>query len=316
MGATLRWNGREEEGERIRHQLGVFAMARGDLENAQRHLRAVGEGASSASLRGESLLYRGILHLEREEVEDAHHALTEALRLQPESSAIRYHLGRCEFSWKDFIAASDRFHEALDLGISIELEGDLRLYLGICHIRLEEFAEALAALEGASIASAPVWFYRGVALMGLARFPEAMERLRLALERDPAPEDIPPIHLHAGQCLKEMAQWEPALVHLRQCLAADPRTYEAWNLLGYCLFRSLRHHEAIEAFLKALEIRPRSAIDYANVGSNLRDLGDPAAAAEWYGRALKLDPTLGFAAENLMRIEENQRSEVGSQKSD
>jgi ribosomal protein S12 methylthiotransferase accessory factor len=41
----------------------------------------------------------------------------------------------------------------------------------------------------------------------------------------------------------------------------------------------------------------------ANIASNLRDLGDRENSIRWYRRALALDPTLGFALENLKKLE-------------
>ncbi len=115
------------------------------------------------------------------------------------------------------------------------------------------------------------------------------------------------IQFYAGHCLKEMGRWEEAIPRLVSALEADSRNYEAWNLLGFCRFSTGRHHEAIQAFLKALELNPGSALDHANIGSNLRDLGDLQGAVQWYRKALRLDPTLGWAAQNLERLEARMR---------
>jgi ribosomal protein S12 methylthiotransferase accessory factor len=211
-------------------------------------------------------------------------------------------LGRCEFQWRDYIAASDLFRRALDLGVPPEMEDDIRLYLGICHVQLEEFDEALEALEGIRRITSSVLFFQAASLLGKGRLQEALRGFQEALDRGPDPEDLSSIHFYLGHCLKELEQWEEAVRHLEEALEADPRSYEAWNLLGYCRFRLGCHHEAIQAFLKALEIRPRSAVDLANIGRNLWELGDLEGARRWYQRALALDPTLVFAKEHLARI--------------
>jgi tetratricopeptide (TPR) repeat protein len=301
---TLRWNNREEEGARVRHQLGVFALSRQDLPMAREHFTAGLRSPSSQSLRGENLLYLGILHLQQGETEDAHRALTEASSLLPESATALYHLGRCEFAANDFIAASDLFHKAMEMALPSELEQDLRLYLGIAHVRLEEFPEAMQVLDMAREDRAPIRFYRGMAVLGLKRFQEALEHFQAALALKPDSEDLSSVLFYIGHTLKEMGRFEETVAFLQRSLEADPGSYEAWNLLGYCCFRLGRHQEAIEAFRKALEIQPRSAIDFANIGSNLRDLGDLEGAAKWYRRALKLDPGIGFAVENLRRIQD------------
>ncbi len=303
MRDTMRWNRTEGQGERVEHQLGVFALSRGELEVAQRHIRAVMESSSCAELKGEGLICLGIIHLQRGDLASARSAFDEACSLLPGSGPAIYHLGRCEFEENDYISASELFQRALEMGVPPGLQDDLRLYLGICHVRLEEFSEALDVLGSVERVTAPVSFYRGVALCGLERPEEALECFKGALALGPEPEDLAAIHLHAGQCLKEMGKFLEAVSSLNMALEADARGYEAWNLLGYCLFRLGRHHEAIGAFVKALEINPKSALDHANIGSNLRDLGDLEGACRWYRRALRLDPTLSWVQENLRKVE-------------
>lgn len=304
MHETIEWNRMEEQAERVQHQLGVFALSRGDLEVAKRHIGAVTQSTSSADLKGEGLMYLGIIHLQRGDPVSARSALTEACSLLPGSGPAIYHLGRCEFEENDYIAASELFQKALKMGVPLGLQDDLRLYLGICHVRLEEFSEALDVLGSVERVAAPLFFYKGVALSGLQRPKEALECFKGALALGPDQDDLAAIHFCAGQCLKEMGQFLEAISSLNMALEADPRGYEAWNLLGYCLFRLKRHHEAIGAFVKALEINPNSALDHANIGSNLRDLGDLEGASRWYRRALGLDPTLVWVHDNLRKVEE------------
>lgn len=308
MRETIEWNRMEEQGQRVQHQLGVFALSRGDLEVAERHIRAVTQSTSSADLKGEGLMYLGIIHLQRGDLASARTALTEACSLLPGSGPAIYHLARCEFEENDYIAASELFDRALEMGVPPGLQDDLRLYLGMCHARLGEFSEVLDVLGSVRRASAPVHFYRGVALSGLGRPKEALECFKDALALGPDREDLAAIYFYAGQCLKEMGRFLEAVSSLNKALEADSRGYEAWNLLGYCLFRLKRHREAIGAFVKALEINPNSALDNANIGSNLRDLGDLEGASRWYRRALRMDPTLVWVQENLRKVEEGLRS--------
>jgi ribosomal protein S12 methylthiotransferase accessory factor len=50
-------------------------------------------------------------------------------------------------------------------------------------------------------------------------------------------------------------------------------------------------------------IDPTSAIDYANIASNFRDMGDKQQAIRNYRVALELDPTIDFARENLEKLQ-------------
>ena len=81
-----------------------------------------------------------------------------------------------------------------------------------------------------------------------------------------------------------------------------PTQKEIYNVLGFCYFKLKEHHKAIEAFEKAIEIDPGSGIDYANIGSNLRELGFYPEAIRLYQMALDLDPTIEFARDNIERL--------------
>ena len=80
--------------------------------------------------------------------------------------------------------------------------------------------------------------------------------------------------------------------------------------MGYCYFKLKEHEGAIECFKKVLDIDPASAIDYANIASNYRDMGDKEKAIRYYRIALDLDPGIDFAQENLGRLLEEKKSET------
>ena len=72
--------------------------------------------------------------------------------------------------------------------------------------------------------------------------------------------------------------------------------------MGFCYFKLKEHEKAIECFQKVLRLDPGSAIDYANIASNYRDMGEKEQAIRYYQVALELDPTIGFAKDNLRRL--------------
>jgi len=73
---------------------------------------------------------------------------------------------------------------------------------------------------------------------------------------------------------------------------------------GFCLFKLGEHKKAIDCFKNVLQLNPGSGIDYANIASNYREMGDVEKAIRYYRFALELDPTIDFARENLRRLEE------------
>jgi ribosomal protein S12 methylthiotransferase accessory factor len=62
------------------------------------------------------------------------------------------------------------------------------------------------------------------------------------------------------------------------------------------------HEKAIQCFQKVIQLDPNSAIDYANIASNYRDMRDREKAIYYYRLALELDPTIDFAKVNLQKL--------------
>ena len=94
-----------------------------------------------------------------------------------------------------------------------------------------------------------------------------------------------------------------AIEELEQAMALNPDLKEVHNLLGYCFYRVGDYLKAIGAFEKAISIDPGSAIDYANIASNLRKLNMNKAAIRWYEMALELDPDLSWARDHIREIQ-------------
>jgi ribosomal protein S12 methylthiotransferase accessory factor len=145
-------------------------------------------------------------------------------------------------------------------------------------------------------------FYQGIARLQMEEPDKALLAFQLAESRGPHPEDAPAVLVYQGMALKEMEDYAKAAAPLKAALELDPERTDAWNLLGFCHFKQKEHIQAIECFERVIELNPASAIDYANIASNYRDLGDRERAAEYYRQALRLDTSLGFAAENLRRL--------------
>lgn len=132
---------------------------------------------------------------------------------------------------------------------------------------------------------------------------EALTHFTRALAQKPDPAEVASIHVHIASCSKDMGRYSQALEALREAERVNRDLKEIYNLRGFCLFKLKKHEEAIEAFERAIEIDPGSAIDYANIGSNLRELGYVQEAIRLYRMALELDPDIGFARENISRLE-------------
>lgn len=159
-------------------------------------------------------------------------------------------------------------------------------------IRLREFLPTAYYLD----------FYLGKNLVAVGQPEQALKHFELALSLNPEAEDIPYIYSFMGECLKEMGRYEQALTKLYQGLTHDEERPDLHNLLGFCHFKLGDHAAAVGHFARAVELNPASAIDYANLGVNLRKLGRNDEAVPHLTIALELDPTLDFARAHLAEL--------------
>jgi len=165
-----------------------------------------------------------------------------------------------------------------------------------------EALSVLRAAENTFPGRYDVAFYTGHALEKAGRHAEALEWYGRALERGPDPGEVASIYCHRGLCYKELGDFPEAIGQLERSLTLNAGLKETHNLLGYCLYRTGEHARAIEAFEHAIAIDPGSAVDYANIASNLRCLGMTHEASRWYEMAMELDPELEWARRQMQEL--------------
>ena len=83
-----------------------------------------------------------------------------------------------------------------------------------------------------------------------------------------------------------------AIAAYRALLADDPGNAGIWHNMGVALAETDDCRAALDAFDRALQLRPDYLHAHANRGGALQSLGRHADAAAAYGEALKLDPAL------------------------
>ncbi|MCA1988948.1 MAG: YcaO-like family protein [Desulfarculus sp.] len=175
--------------------------------------------------------------------------------------------------------------------------------------QLPDPEQALAVLSAMSRVAAdggaePYYlaFFRALALINLERPAEALADLERALGLDPPAADAASIHTQRGVALKDLGRHAEAVAALTTAAGFPEPHAEVFNLLGFCHYMLKDHEKAIEAFARAIELEPGLGINYANIGSNLRELGRIEEACHMYRQALELDPSLDFARANLERL--------------
>ena len=147
-----------------------------------------------------------------------------------------------------------------------------------------------------------VKFFLGLAHISLRNPRKALGFLEEALKLGPRREDVPSIYSYMGICLRDMEQYRKAILVLEKGVAIDSDRTDIHNLMGFCYFKLKEHNKAIEAFHKVLELNPASAIDYANIASNYREMGNKDMAIRFYKFALELDESIDFARESLRKL--------------
>jgi ribosomal protein S12 methylthiotransferase accessory factor len=148
-----------------------------------------------------------------------------------------------------------------------------------------------------------VKFFLGTCHHSLDDPEKALQFFEQALDLNPKEEDIPSIYVYMGLCLKDLDQYREAVAALERAEHFDRERTDVYNIMGFCHFKLKEHEKAIDCFKKVLDLNPTSAIDYANIASNYRDMGKKDQAIAYYRLALELDPSIQFAKENLMRLE-------------
>jgi ribosomal protein S12 methylthiotransferase accessory factor len=146
-------------------------------------------------------------------------------------------------------------------------------------------------------------FYIGHAYEKLGDYQEALKWYNKTFLLNPVPEEVASIYCHRGLCYKELEDFSKAIEELERARDSNPELKEIHNLLGYCFYRTGEYIKAIEVFEQAISIDPGSAIDYANIASNLQKLDLRDAAINWYKKALELDPELTWARAKLQQLQ-------------
>jgi spermidine synthase len=85
----------------------------------------------------------------------------------------------------------------------------------------------------------------------------------------------------------------------RRLLEGNPRHSKTQNLLGVACATAGQRDCARTAFEASIRLNPRDASAYVNLGLLSMEAADPAAAADYFGEALALDPASAAAKDGL-----------------
>lgn len=143
-----------------------------------------------------------------------------------------------------------------------------------------------------------VWGFYGNVLKELGRFDESVMAYARALSLSPPESELIPIYTNLAEAYFKKGDFDACVKSCDKALSFG-EVAEVYNLLGRALYKQGEYLEALQAFLKATELNPASAIDYANAGYCLKNLNMLPPAEVFFAKALSLDPELTMAKRGL-----------------
>lgn len=105
-------------------------------------------------------------------------------------------------------------------------------------------------------------------------------------------------HANRGIALKELGQWDAALVSYERAIALDAGNADTYFNRGIVLKILRRHSEAVASYDQAIRINPNYAAAYCNRGNALKEAGQLEAAVLSYDSAIKIQPNYAEAYSN------------------
>ncbi len=161
---------------------------------------------------------------------------------------------------------------------------------GMSLVRLNRFEEALRSLEKAIEIDplvANIWNNKGICLGNMSHLDEALKCLDMAIEIDPLSAYA---WNNKGFWLGNMGRFDEALKCLDKAIQINPLYADAWNTRGTTLFNMGHIDEALISHKKAVEIDSRHGYAWNNMGLTLYGMGRLNEALKCYDKAIEIDP--------------------------
>lgn len=139
------------------------------------------------------------------------------------------------------------------------------------------------------------WVQKSLALILMARYPEALEATNHALKLAPGE---PNAHSYRGSALLQLGRLEEALAAYERVIAIAPHAAVAHYNRGNALRRLGQWKESLISLDKALQIQPDYADALTVSGLAWQGLGDRAKALHFFDEALRINPNAADAHYN------------------
>ncbi len=172
-------------------------------------------------------------------------------------------------------------------------------HLGALLLETERWAEGEQVLAASLVlepAQPQMHSNRGVALVRLDRFDEAMAAFGAAIALQPDGQQADGF-INLGAYMHSLGRWAEALDAYGRAIALNPLDPVAWGNRGMTLTAAGRQDEAVASLDRALALKPDYADAHTNRGIALLEADRPEPALDAFGSALALKPD-GFDIHN------------------
>jgi protein O-mannosyl-transferase len=212
--------------------------------------------------------------------------LTESLRLDSVNACVFFQLGYYYFENMGYQQSYDNYEKALQLSKNWVNAWDNK---GITLIALERFEEAIKSFDIA-IALKPEdsdsWYYKGVALEKLKKYEKSIECFDKAIEIEP---DNSVAWYNRGIALKNFGHYEEALKSYNKALEIKNDYFDAWINKGNLLKYLGNSDDAIKCYEKATEIIPDLDVAWYSIGNYYYTAMNYEAAIQGYDKVIGIN---------------------------
>ncbi|MBB5392940.1 MULTISPECIES: tetratricopeptide repeat protein [unclassified Herbaspirillum] len=273
---------------------GLIAIQEYDYALGEKWLRKAMEGDPSNAEYATSLAN---CVLKQERVDEAIELFERAIACDPDNRDARIGLANALHEKNDPEATIAYFEDAVAREPSAP--GPLS-HLGRALIDAKRLNEAVSTIMKSlelQISFAPAHTALGEAFYAMNMYKEAVESHKTSLLLDPTDSYA---HYKIADAYLKLDEVDKAHEHYRRVIELLPNDANSYAKLAVSLANTQdRVEEALALFNKALELDPRHALTYNNIGAIMHDHGRREEAIPYFRKALELKPNYSTAMHNL-----------------